>query len=56
MNDKRNGHITVCGADGFIGGHLMADLWRQGFTQLGAMGKKPLADCYQRFDDVEKLV
>lgn len=55
MNDKRSEHITICGAGGFIGGHLVADLRRQGFTRLRAVDKKPLVDWYQRFDDVENL-
>jgi nucleoside-diphosphate-sugar epimerase len=45
--------ILVCGAGGFIGGHLIADLRRQGHTQLRAIDKKPLSEWYQRFDDVE---
>ncbi|EDY21962.1 NAD-dependent epimerase/dehydratase [Chthoniobacter flavus Ellin428] len=45
--------ILVCGAGGFIGGHLIADLRRQGHTRLRAVDKKPLAEWYQRFDDVE---
>lgn len=47
--------IVVCGAGGFIGGHLIADLRRQGHTNLRAVDKKPLAEWYQRFDDVENL-
>jgi nucleoside-diphosphate-sugar epimerase len=47
--------ILVCGAGGFIGGHLIADLRRQGVTHLRAVDKKPLAEWYQRFDDVENL-
>src|SRR3954465_15569045 len=45
--------ILVCGAGGFIGGHLIADLRRQGHTGLRAVDKKPLDEWYQRFDDVE---
>lgn len=45
--------ILVCGAGGFIGGHMIADLRRQGYTQLRAVDKKPLSEWYQRFDDVE---
>ncbi len=44
----------VCGAGGFIGGHLIAELRRQGHA-LRAVDKKPLAEWYQRFDDVENL-
>ena len=47
--------ILVCGAGGFIGGHLIADLRRQGHTQLRAVDKKPLDEWYQRFDDVENF-
>ncbi len=47
--------ILVCGAGGFIGGHLIADLRRQGHTDLRAVDRKPLGEWYQRFDDVENL-
>jgi nucleoside-diphosphate-sugar epimerase len=47
--------ILVCGAGGFIGGHLIADLRRQGKTNLRAVDKKPLEEWYQRFDDVENF-
>ena len=47
--------ILVCGAGGFIGGHLIADLRRQGHTNLRAVDKKPLSEWYQRFDDVENV-
>ena len=47
--------ILVCGAGGFIGGHLIADLRRQGHTDLRAVDKKPFAEWYQRFDEVENF-
>jgi nucleoside-diphosphate-sugar epimerase len=47
--------IVVCGAGGFIGGHLVADLLRQGFTRIRAVDIKPLERWYQRFDRVENL-
>jgi GDP-D-mannose 3', 5'-epimerase len=47
--------ITVGGAGGFIGGALIADLRRQGFTKLRAVDQKPVSEWYQRFDDVENL-
>ena len=52
MNDHL---IVVCGAGGFIGGHLVADLLRQGFTRIRAVDIKPLERWYQRFDDVENF-
>ena len=47
--------ITVCGAGGFIGGHLIADLRRQGYKKLRAVDIKPFDQWYQKFDDVESL-
>ncbi len=47
--------ILVCGAGGFIGGHLVADLRRQGISEIRAVDKKPADQWYQRFDDVENL-
>ena len=48
--------IVVCGAGGFIGGHLVADLRRQGLTNLRAVDVKPFGEWFQKFDDVENLV
>jgi len=47
--------ILVCGAGGFIGGHLVADLLRQGHTDIRAVDKKPFSEWYQRFDQAENL-
>ena len=47
--------ILVCGAGGFIGGHLVADLRRQGCRDIRAVDLKPQNEWYQRFDDVENL-
>jgi nucleoside-diphosphate-sugar epimerase len=47
--------IVVCGAGGFIGGHLVADLLRQGQTNLRAVDLKPFGQWYQKFDQVENL-
>lgn len=48
--------IVVCGAGGFIGGHLVADLRKQGYTGIRAVDKKPLNEWFQKFDDAENLV
>lgn len=48
--------IVVCGAGGFIGGHLTAALRAAGFQNLRAVDLKPLDRWYQRFDDVENRV
>ncbi|HWD17665.1 MAG TPA: NAD-dependent epimerase/dehydratase family protein [Verrucomicrobiae bacterium] len=47
--------IVVCGAGGFIGGHLIADLRRQGVKNLRAVDIKPFNEWYQKFPDVENL-
>jgi nucleoside-diphosphate-sugar epimerase len=47
-------NILVCGAGGFIGGHLVRDLRQQGH-RVRAVDIKPLGEWYQRFDDVVNL-
>jgi GDP-D-mannose 3',5'-epimerase len=44
--------ILVTGAGGFIGGHLVADLLRQG-ASVRAVDLKPREDWYQIFDEVD---
>jgi GDP-D-mannose 3', 5'-epimerase len=46
--------ILVCGAGGFIGGHLVADLLRQG-KKIRSVDVKPLDEWYQVFPDAENL-
>ena len=55
MLNKDDG-IVVCGGGGFIGGHLIADLRRQGYTRLRAVDIKPVTEWYQVFDDADNLV
>ncbi len=55
MTRSRDELIVVCGAGGFIGGHLVADLRRKGHGRLCAVDVKPFDQWYQRFDDVENL-
>jgi GDP-D-mannose 3',5'-epimerase len=52
MNDKK---IVLCGAGGFIGGHMVSELRAKGHTNLRAIDIKPLSEWYQVFDDVENL-
>jgi len=47
--------IVVCGAGGFIGGHLVADLLRQGHRSIRAVDLKPFDDWYQHFPEVENM-
>jgi GDP-D-mannose 3', 5'-epimerase len=47
--------IVVCGAGGFIGGHLIADFLKQGYTNVRAVDLKPISEWYQCFPQVENL-
>jgi GDP-D-mannose 3', 5'-epimerase len=47
--------IVVCGAGGFIGGYLVADLLRQGHSNIRAVDIKPFNEWYQHFPKVENL-
>jgi GDP-D-mannose 3', 5'-epimerase len=51
----QNELVVVTGAGGFIGGALIRDLRRQGYTRLRAIDIKPFEEWYQVFDDVENL-
>ena len=48
--------VLVTGAGGFIGGHLIADLRKQGYGNIVAVDRKPLTEWYQRFFDVDNRV
>ena len=45
--------VVVAGAGGFIGGHLIDDLRKQGYTRLRAVDIKPLDEWYQQFPGVD---
>jgi nucleoside-diphosphate-sugar epimerase len=45
--------VVVAGGGGFIGGHLVADLLRQGYRQIRAVDLKPLDQWWQLFPDVD---
>jgi len=47
--------ILVAGAGGFIGGHLVAELLRQGHRHVRAVDIKPSREWYQRFPEAENL-
>ena len=51
----KNGSIVVAGAGGFIGGHLVADLLRQGHRRVRAVDVKPYDEWFQRHPGAENL-
>jgi GDP-D-mannose 3',5'-epimerase len=53
MATDRNDLIVVCGGGGFIGGHLVAELVRQGHQRIRAVDIKPLDDWYQLLPEAE---
>jgi GDP-D-mannose 3',5'-epimerase len=48
--------VVVCGAGGFIGGHLVKFLLAQGVNVVRAVDIKPLEEWHQSFRDVENMV
>lgn len=53
--DMKGQKAVVCGAGGFIGGHLVKTLIKNGVEVVRAVDIKPLEDWYQRTDGVENL-
>jgi nucleoside-diphosphate-sugar epimerase len=45
--------VVVCGAGGFIGGHLVADLLRQGYSKVRAVDIKPPTHWFQKFGEAD---
>lgn len=51
-----NSKVVVCGAGGFIGGHLVRRLLEQGFQDIRAVDIKPQPAWYQCFPQVDNRV
>ncbi len=47
--------VLVTGGGGFIGGHLVDALRRQGVDHIRVVDLRPVDEWYQRFDDVENV-
>jgi GDP-D-mannose 3',5'-epimerase len=56
MSFNQDGSVLVAGGGGFIGGHLVARLRREGARQVRAVDVKPVSEWHQAFPDVENLV
>ena len=52
IKDQR---VLVCGAGGFIGGHLVNSIEKGGASEIRAVDVKPLDEWYQRAPGVENL-
>lgn len=52
----RGTHALVCGAGGFIGGHLVNRLFEEGAASVRAVDVKPLDEWYQKNPEAESLV
>ena len=52
---KKDQLIVVGGGGGFIGGNMIADFRKRGFTRIRSVDIKPLDEWDQVFDDVENL-
>ena len=50
----RDSLVVVTGAGGFIGGHLVADLLGQGYSNVRAVDRKPFEQWYQRFPEADE--
>jgi GDP-D-mannose 3',5'-epimerase len=48
--------VVVCGAGGFIGGHLVADLLREEGARVRAVDVKPVDEWFQVFGDADNRV
>ena len=52
----KNAKVVVCGAGGFIGGHLVKSLLANGANVIRAVDVKPMAEWYQASPEVQNLV
>jgi nucleoside-diphosphate-sugar epimerase len=52
----RDAHLLVCGAGGFIGGHLVNKLFADGAASVRAVDVKPLHDWYQKNPSADNRV
>jgi nucleoside-diphosphate-sugar epimerase len=51
----RIGKILLAGGGGFIGGHLVSSLLRQGYSDIRAVDCKPLEEWHQVFPEAENV-
>lgn len=54
--DIRGAHALVCGAGGFIGGHLVNKLFEEGAASVRAVDIKPVDNWYQKNSAAQNIV
>ena len=47
--------VVVCGGGGFIGGHLVGELFKQGYSDIRSVDIKPFDEWYQRYPEAENV-
>src|ERR1700760_3850146 len=50
------GTAVVCGGGGFIGGHLVEDLYKKGFSHVRCVDVKPKTEWYQVHQQAENVM
>jgi GDP-D-mannose 3',5'-epimerase len=53
---EQQNSAVVCGGGGFIGGHLVEDLFRRGYKHVRCIDVKPFEDWYQVHPNAENIV
>jgi GDP-D-mannose 3', 5'-epimerase len=53
---EQHNSAVVCGGGGFIGGHLVEDLFRRGYKHVRCIDVKPFEDWYQVHPNAENIV
>lgn len=56
MTPIRGSHVLVCGAGGFIGGHLVNTLFAEGAASVRAVDVKPFDEWYQKNPSADSRV
>src|ERR1700679_109960 len=56
MSNVKDKKVVVCGGGGFIGGHLVDDLLKKGYSHVRCIDVKPFDKWYQVHPEAENIV